>query len=286
MQRPLSRWVWGFGLAFCAALGVGVVRLRARTPAPPPSEPVVAAPAPSVLSEASCQELGTRYLRLADTLRACTQDDECVAEPRGPQFAALDGCPRYRRRDASTAELEPLEQRWLQSACVSSFVTTCEARPVQCLAGRCVERPPEPIPRDWKRHDAQNVFTFFAPPALEDQKMMGTDSLANDLAGPPGLLSYEYGPYTRTLEGKDTPAGYGKTTRAEVMLLAGQKARFVSYRGPKNEALVGVYFPTVPKPSWPRPGTGEGESSLRLSLTCKGDCEATFLMVAHSLEFY
>lgn len=262
--------------------------MRTRAVPPPPTTEPIPAPAPSTLSEAGCGLLRKRYVELADTLRACAADADCIAEPRGPQFAALDGCTRYRRRDSSTRELDPIEQKWMHGACVSSVVTNCTERAAQCLGGRCVERPPEPIPRDWKRIDAADVFTFFAPPDLVDQQVRGMDSMVGMFEGPLGVLEYDYGAYSDTLEGNGVPGRYPNTprkTRGDSVLLAGQKARLVTYRGPK-EVRVGVYFPHVPTANTPWRAPGEGENRLQMSLVCKIDCEKTFLLVAHSLEFY
>ena len=280
----MSRWVWAAGLLFCGGLGVGLQRLRA--PSAPPAAP--APPAPSVLTAEACGALEARYAALAEPLRSCNQDDECVAEPRGGQFFGLDGCVRFRRRDAALDALAPVEAEWMQGACVTSYVPSCLPRLAQCRGGRCVERPAEPIPRDWQRIDVQKIFSFFAPPDLVDEHAHGDDSLVGVYRGALGELSFDYGAFANPLEGEGMPGGWPEAhakTRAQSVVISGANARLVTYRGPK-EVHAGVFFPHVPKPSAPQLWSDGESTRLELDLSCTSDCEATFLMIARSLEFY
>lgn len=277
------RWV----LVAAAAIGIaGAVfelrRIRAPLPAPP-------APA-RIASREECTNLAAKYQSLLADLGSCSTDDDCIAEPRGAEAWALDGCGRYRRRDASTRQLDALERTWMQSACPEGYVSTCRPVRAQCRMGRCGERAPEPLPRDWRRVTSTgNYFSMFVPPDFQSVELHPDDGNPGQLRGALGVLSYDYSEWAGTLEGGNgSPAGFAdadQKTRAEDTTLANQKVRFVTWRGPK-QIYASVVFATVPPVQNPALWAIDARTRLVMTLACATDCEATFDLVAHTLEFY
>jgi hypothetical protein len=98
---------------------------------------------------------------------ACAREEDCGVDLRGEQYYGLDGCFRMRNLHAPTVEADRIAQQWLDERCVERY-EVCSVQPLAaCRQGRCVARPPPPIPADWVRRDFARYFTFFTPPDVE-----------------------------------------------------------------------------------------------------------------------
>jgi hypothetical protein len=282
--RPSSVWLWAGGLAVC--LGAAAFVLRPRAPAVPPLQ--ISAATPAILTAKQCGALQAQYTQLLEPMRACHVDDDCVAEPRAQQHWDLDGCGRYRARSTSVEPLDAIERQWQQGACMEGYVAECKPVRAQCLEGRCEELPPDPLPRTWKRVMAHGRFSMFVPRDFIDEKAIGQDSLVGSYAAPLGALHYDYGEYSNRLEGDDMPNGEAdapRKTRSEPVTIAGQHARFVTWRG-TTAVHAGLYISFVPRPGNPAIFDVGSRTRLQMTLSCASDCEATFHQIARSIEFY
>jgi hypothetical protein len=215
--------------------------------------------------------------------QTCTRDDDCMAERRAGVRSGLDGCARFRRADAKLGDVvEPLEGAWLDRGCAQQFMTCSAPRRAQCKAGTCAELPPDPVPRTWGRVEHVGFtgprFSFFVPPELVREDVIGEDSEVGAFQGPRYSLSYDYGDYSPTLVAKTDE---GETAlHTESATIDGVSANLVAMRTRDGEILSGVHFPEAPSISRAKPG-------LTLFARCKteADCvEAT--TIARSIEFH
>jgi len=163
--RPKRTWILVGISVVLAAATVFVVQRRASrrgdAAPPPPSQP-------QVLPAAACKQLVEDYhARLART-RACTRDDECVAEPRGHYMTGLDGCARFVVPSKELLAADGVAERWKAGGCADAFRTCLPPRPAICDERLCAELPPDGLPRSWRRQELPGVLTFFAPGDVVD----------------------------------------------------------------------------------------------------------------------
>ncbi|MDC3989545.1 hypothetical protein [Polyangium jinanense] len=161
---------------------------------------------------ASCKELAGQYTSAMDRVSTCTHDNDCRATLRGDQWYDLDGCFRFENRQTSTEEADRLARAWLEARCVTNY-EVCSAQPTaMCRQGRCVERPPHPVPETWTRREFARLFTFFAPPDVDTTRRNGFE------CGPGARItlhrhdfeaSFTLGQYGLELGGSTTPVRIG-----------------------------------------------------------------------------
>lgn len=257
-------------------LGALIVVAR-RTAVPPPAR------GPVVDSQSNCETVRSRYRASITPFQVCTRDDECVAERRDGVRSGLDGCARFRRTDAKLGEsVDPLEQAWLDRGCAQLFMTCSAPRRAQCAAGACTELPPEPVPRTWRRVEHSGFtgprFSFFVPPELVREKVMGEDSEVGAFEGPRYRLELEYGDYSPMLVAR---ADDGETQlHDEPATIDGVAARLVAMRTSSGEILSGAYFAEVPSISREKP-------KLVIYARCKAEADCSDVgTIARSLEFH
>lgn len=241
------------------------------------------APSASALAApADCDALVVRYRAALDTLQTCAGDDECVADERGKVWSALDGCARFRRRDADLARsLEPLESAWLARGCSRSIYMTCAPERAQCRAGRCAELPREPIPRDWRRITHRGKFSFFVPAdAAQDKDVRGEDTEVGEWKTPRTTINFDYGQYGTNIQGSTSE---GNTLlRREPVTVGDSKGFLVLTRMRESSFIAGIHLPELGN------SISRYESVLTLWTSCtkRTDCEAEGLLTARSLELH
>ncbi len=159
-----------------ALLGAAIVFVVLRAPS---TDERLTSPAGARDSQL-CWKLAERYRAAWARSAVCIADHECVAEPRSGEWSELDDCHRVGAKHASHAEAEAIARDWRALGCVDLFsVATHERCPplpaAQCMEGRCVERPPEPIPGNWKRYTIRHVLRLFIPPDFAEPSIMYGD---------------------------------------------------------------------------------------------------------------
>lgn len=263
------------GVLAIASIAVGILltgRLAQRTAA---VDSTATDARPHEAATDGCDDLRTRYRALLTPLASCATDDECLAERRDGLPSGLDGCMRFRRRNAPTTEADGIERTWLARGCAKKYVT-CGDRRAQCLDGQCRERPPDGLPRTSRRIDANGKFSFVAPPDLVQEDVRGEDSYVGQLTGPRYTLRWDYGDYGTSLEGDATVIRREKTT------ISGVKAELIASKATSSRRFYsGVQFYDIP-------AAGRG-GSVRLTLWA--DCEkledcADIPIIARSIELY
>lgn len=242
---------------------------------------VVPAPAP-VSTPVDCDVLLARYRAALANVQTCTQDDECVADERGKVWSALDGCTRFRRRDADLARtLDPLEAAWRAQACSQSDYMTCAPARAQCSAGRCGELPRDPIPRDWRRVTHRGKFSFFVPADAEENKgIHGEDSEVGEWKTPRSTIDFDYGQYGTNIEGS-AAEGDVVLTR-EPITVGDSNGMFTLTRTHEGVFLAGVHFRELEN------SISRYERVLTLWAECKKrtDCETEGRTIVRSLELH
>jgi hypothetical protein len=90
-----------------------------------------------------------------------------------------------------------VEAQWLAAACANTGDVTADCGGVraQCVAGRCVERPPEPLPRDWKRLSLPATLSVFAPADFLELGVHEEDSLVRVFQGERRSIELSLDPY-------------------------------------------------------------------------------------------
>ncbi len=270
--RSLS---WAVGGGVLLVLALVVASRRRGHPTLPPHEPLVDA-------QASCETLHARYRAALAPLAACTRDEECMADRRDGVRSGLEGCARFRRVDAKLSEVvDPLESEWLAGGCAKSFLT-CAPRHAQCVSNVCVERPPAPLPRTWRRvqHDSWvgTRFSFFVPPDLVRKEFGGDDGEGGGFVGPRYELVYEYGDYSPSLDAH-TDEGETELSR-EPVLITGVAGNLIVSRTRDGSFRSGIQIPEIP-------AVGRGKQRLTLWARCKtkSDC-ADLPLIARSIELH
>jgi hypothetical protein len=251
----------------CSNATSGGAHVLATAPPAPPAAPLPPPP--------DCDALRASYRAALEPTDSCKTDDECIAERRDGVVSGLDGCMRFRRRDAELSELARFEQAWVRAGCAKTFIT-CGERRAQCLAGRCAERPPDGLPRSSRRVDANGKFSFVVPPDVVQKEAQGEDSYVGLFEGPRYTLTFDYGEYGTALDGEDV-----KVLRREKTIISGVEAMLIASRNRDGLVYSGVHFANIPAV-----GRGNG---LRLTLwaTCKklDDC-ADVPIIARSIELH
>ncbi len=133
----------------------------------PGAVPVPPTPVAHRLRGDGCERLRQAYAGALSS--SCTADQDCTGEIRGQQWTGLDGCFRFRDRRVSSAAADRIAADWLGGGCAETYDVCSIAPQAMCRAGRCVERPPAPVPEDWTRQSFAHAFTFFVPPEVKDQ---------------------------------------------------------------------------------------------------------------------
>ncbi len=183
---------------------------RHGAPAPRPSAPTaVKSAASGAANDAKIQPSSKEHGALCDDLAArdrakvetasmsCARDEDCVAEERGGIYLTLDGCGRFTKRGASLKDADQIAQSWLADACswAPDVTASCGAVYAQCKNMHCVERAPDPLPRDWKRLSLRATASVFAPTDFVETDVRGDDSLVRVFEGKDRSIELSLDPY-------------------------------------------------------------------------------------------
>lgn len=123
-----------------------------------------------------CASLKKDHEAAVAKLAPCTSDAQCAADARGGAVYELEGCYRFRNRSFPLNEAEAIQKRWTSHGCATSY-EICPPPPLaMCSEGRCVERPPPPIPETWRRHDLPGVLSLYLPPEVKPASVPSIDS--------------------------------------------------------------------------------------------------------------
>jgi hypothetical protein len=153
-----------------------------------PSRPHVPAVVPVVTaSEAStptpatnehavvCDEIAKRYHDVWwSDATGCAEDADCTADTRAGIYSALDGCVRVGNHSLPHDAADTIAAQWVKEGCAWTASIDCSVTRAQCrwVSGgeRCVERPPESVPREWQRLSLPAVMSVFAPPDFVEKE--------------------------------------------------------------------------------------------------------------------
>lgn len=149
---------------------------------------------PHLADPGECAALEKAHAAALAKLTACSADDECLSERRGGAVHGLEGCYRFRNRGTSTHEADRIQQKWMNLGCAAGYELCPAPPPAMCSRGRCVGRPPSPIPETWQRHDEPGAFSFYLPPAMERVTPSGDGSTTAIYRGGGVEISTELGP--------------------------------------------------------------------------------------------
>lgn len=125
----------------------------------------------------------------------------------------------------------------------------------------------EPVPKDWKRIDANGTFTFFVPPDMEAEPVQGIDSYVGQYRGNSMRLYFDYGWYpgnfcdARYTEQK--PQHTDVTTQ-----IGGETARLMTFHEP--EPKMDHAFPYVAVVCFAELGTEERRPKITLTMSVNG----------------
>ncbi len=256
-------------LAVTSALVFWPSHPHAPQPATPPSAPSKAIPLSSKEHAAACDNLAEHYRSVWLSSTACDMDADCIAEPRGGVYTALDGCARFGNPHVSHAAADALAAQWLKDACAWAMMAyvDCGAVRVQCLAKRCVELPPEPVPKDWQRMSLPGVVSVFAPADFIETDERGIDSDVRVFSG-----------RHRTLELSVDPYGPAARDAGALVVIDGHRARVESSQGARYTAHVTF------EEGWDTPLQKHAELSLRMTCSDEPAC-ADAQTIIHSMRF-
>jgi hypothetical protein len=133
---------------------------------------------------ASCAQLEADHAAAVAKLAACAADADCTAEPRGGTVYELEGCYRFRHRSPPADDTAAqLQERWTSLGCATSY-EICPPPPLSmCSQGRCVERPPAPLPETWQRRDLPGMLSFYLPPGMTQETAVAPDGVTQIFRG-------------------------------------------------------------------------------------------------------
>jgi hypothetical protein len=196
---------------------------------------------------------------------SCASDDDCTGEIRGELWTDLDGRFRFRNRHAPTDRADGVAMAWLGGGCASGYDLLSVSPLAMCRAGRCVERPPAPVPEDWVRVDMAGVYTFFAPPQIDlTMRRNCTGGLGSTYRSEGLTIHVDYD------NDLHPPAGARETTIGQ------ERALFALREGVQDETAVidgqheaVAFFPDAP--ACPLSGCwGSGKGSWALKVVARG----------------
>lgn len=242
-------------LVVSCAVGVVVNRLRKTDPM---ASPALAPPVVSArLAPLACVQLAADYHVALDKARLCTRDEDCVAERRGQLMTGLDGCARFAVPSKDLLVADDRAQRWQGGGCAGDYRLCGAPRPAICEAHLCAEKPPESVPRSWRRLALPGVFTFFAPADVVDiglGDLLPDDSWVTRFGNNRFELSFDVQGF-RTVSEAEPEGGIpqstdGRIVRGEEILLGGSRARLdltVPFDGAAGGPFnISVWAPHVP----------------------------------------
>jgi hypothetical protein len=148
---------------------------------------------PSTRFELACVRVVDAYKREWTKVARCSAPEDCRGESLGAYLTGLDECWRFGNADASRARVGELSRLWADLGCLEDFQLCPPAPEATCLDGRCVERPPAPVPIGWKRADLEGVFSIYLPPGVQDESNSRECSLTQTYAGNAIRVRTEYG---------------------------------------------------------------------------------------------
>ena len=245
-------------VALLAGLVTGAAATAARPPPAPPSPPPINGMASHFADPVRCAALHKEHAAAAGNLTVCKVDSECTSELRGGAYFGLQGCHRFRNRLLSPARADAAEKAWFDEGCAASYEICPAPPPAMCREGRCVERPPAPVPETWHREEVPGGFFLYVPPGVTRTTAPGDDPqdasfkgsgirIVSDFAGPGAVLSDEAG------EGRPVQIG-------------GHPARVW-----RSGAEITLTFDRGPSCQPPRCSQLTGEDQLTLHADCEGE---------------
>ncbi|MBW2458914.1 MAG: hypothetical protein JRI68_30730 [Deltaproteobacteria bacterium] len=239
------------------------------------------------LKREACDELAEQYRNERDQARQCSSDERCKAEPRGGYWLALDGCFRFVNPDSpSLGRANRVAALWLDGMCASDYEACVDPLPAMCRDGRCVERPPHPVPPTWNRHTVGYVVSFFLPPDLERRQVQPEDSLVRVWRSDRLEVVIDYGQWSNSLE--DEPNRRVIEVDGRRGIMASSDEPFTDEMLRKRDPFVAVYVPEAPPCSLVRCGliaTDKPKMSLRIDCTEPRDCDDARLIL-RSITFW
>ncbi len=255
-------------------LAVGAAAAASRPPPRPAAPPPVNGMASHFADPARCASLQKEHTSAVRDLTVCTVDSECTSERRGGAHFGLEGCYRFRNRTLSPTRADAAEKAWLDEGCAASYEICPEPPPSMCREGRCVERPPAPIPESWHREDVPGGFFMYVPPGVTRGADPGDDALdasykgngiriVSDFAAPGAVLSDE--------------AGEGRAVQ-----IGGHPARVW-----RNPSEITLSFERGPSCQPPRCSRFTDDDRLTLHADCEGEaaCDNAWLAL-QSVRFW
>lgn len=207
------------------------------------------APAPRDEAEPeTCRNLAGRYRSALTDLAGCRSDDECAIEARDRWWFSLDRCFRTFNRSRSRAAVDALADRWLELGCATDTEVCPPPGRAICEASRCVMRPPEGVPRSWRRHVLARTVSFHLPPELTRAEARGIDSAARRYEGDGLELHVDYGDSIRRSADDDLTDRLPPLVRPpdeRTVLVDGRQGRYVRYEPQRVDGAGGGPTPVL-----------------------------------------
>jgi len=239
--RGVRRVAWAraaLALAVVVAVLGGVAFAAGRSSGGPPVAPLEASNRHGHARDraelaADCVKLKEQHDAAVAKLGACAADTDCAVETRGGVYFGLEGCYRYRNRRVSTDEAAALEARWRDDGCAASY-EICPPEPLaMCRAGRCVERPPPPLPETWHREEVPGGFFIYLPSEMKRVSEQGLDSPVSHHWGGGIELTSSFGNYGGPSGGADRDGEAMKIGGYGVLVWRSARAITVSFEEAK-----------------------------------------------------
>jgi hypothetical protein len=259
----LSLALGGFALTSALVFWPSHPPAPAVTEVPPVVVPVLAEAGPKREHAAVCDEIAKRYHDIWwSDATGCAADSDCTADPRGGLYTALDGCARFGNGSLPHGNADTIATQWAEEACAWPNVKYVDCAPLraQCrwVSGgeRCVERPPDSLPRDWQRLSLPAVVSVFAPPDFVEKEESEWSTHVRVFAGDHRTLVLALGPISSRIQATD----------GEREAIDGHFAR-VEHLGADFKWRVTF------EEHWPRPIDGASEVTFTMSCSDDAVCE-------------
>lgn len=275
-----------FTVLLIASVAAGAVFMLSRRPPRPEPARASAPKLPSGFGDpARCAELTKSYKAALDEVNHCESDNECAVELRGEIWFGLDGCARFKGSALSFAKPDAIAKQWAEGGCAKDYELCSRAPEVMCRKGRCLEKPPSPLPDTWIRYDVARAFSFYLPPEMVKEDVRGEDSIVRQWKSDRISLGLDYGAWSNSLEIFEEERPFVLEERR--IEIDGKKAKLVVLRNPQGPGFqAAVHFPEVPGCP-PGMCLQSGPTKLTVWAACeeRSDCDAA-IMAYRSIVFW